>query len=63
MVYSFPENEKLWQKYAELRADSLRAGKRGEDATEFYRANREAMDQGAQVAWPERYHDDELSAL
>jgi len=63
MVYSFPDNEKLWQQYAELRADSLRAGKRGEDATEFYRANREAMDKGAEIAWPERHNSDELSAL
>jgi hypothetical protein len=29
MVYSFPENEKLWSEYAELRADSL--GRREEE--------------------------------
>ena len=63
MVYSFPTNEKLWQQYAELRADSLRAGKHGEEATEFYRANRTEMDKGAHVAWPERFNHDELSAL
>jgi hypothetical protein len=63
MVYSFPTNEKLWQQYAELRADSLRAGNRGVEATELYRANREAMDLGGVVAWPERHNPDELSAL
>ncbi|GAB6184595.1 terminase gpA endonuclease subunit [Thermopirellula anaerolimosa] len=63
LVYSFPTNEKLWQKYAELRAESFRRGGHGEEATEFYRQNREAMDEGAVVAWPERYNHDELSAV
>jgi phage terminase large subunit GpA-like protein len=63
MVYSFPVNEKLWQQYAELRADSMRRGNAGEEATEFYRQNREAMDEGAVVAWPERFNHDELSAI
>jgi hypothetical protein len=63
MVYSFPANEKLWQQYAEIRAESLRLGNAGDEATEFYRANREAMDQGAVVAWPERFNHDELSAI
>ncbi|MGQ9636010.1 MAG: terminase gpA endonuclease subunit [Bryobacteraceae bacterium] len=63
LVYSFPTNEKLWQQYAELRAESFRRGGRGQEATEFYRANREAMDEGAVVAWPERFNHDELSAV
>lgn len=63
LVYSFPTNEKLWQEYAELRAESFRRGGRGEEATEFYRHNREAMDEGAAVAWPERFNPDELSAI
>ncbi|HOM18471.1 MAG TPA: hypothetical protein PLQ00_14165, partial [Thermoguttaceae bacterium] len=63
LVYSFPTNENLWQRYAELRAESFRQGRRGEEATEFYRQNREAMDEGAVVAWPERYNHDELSAV
>ena len=63
LVYSFPKNEKLWQKYAEIRAESFRRGGRGEEATEFYRQNRQAMDEGAVVAWPERYNPDEISAI
>ena len=63
LVYSFPADEKLWQKYAELRAESFRRGGHGEEATEFYHANRRAMDEGAVVAWPERYNHDELSAV
>lgn len=63
MVYAFPTDEKLWQRYAELRAESMRQGKGGDEATEFYRASRSAMDQGAVIAWPERFNHDELSAI
>lgn len=63
LVYSFPTDEKLWQRYAELRAESLRAGNAGESATEFYRDHRTAMDEGSQIAWPERFNYDELSAI
>jgi hypothetical protein len=63
LVYAFPSNEKLWVQYAELRADSLRNDGDGREATEFYRANREAMDAGAVAAWPQRYNEDELSAI
>jgi hypothetical protein len=62
-LYAFPARMDLWQQYAVKRADDLRAGGRGEVATEFYRANRAAMDEGAQVAWPERFDPDHLSAL
>ena len=63
MVYSFPTNEKLWDKYARLRAEGFRNGDGGKAATEFYREHREEMDTGAVIAWPERYNHDELSAL
>ncbi len=63
MVYSFPSNEKLWSRYAEIRAESLRAERGLLDATEFYHQNRSQMDEGAVVAWPERFNHDELSAI
>jgi len=63
MVYVFPTNEKLWAQYAEIRADSLRNDGDGSQATEFYRENREAMDAGSVIAWPERHNIDELSAI
>jgi hypothetical protein len=63
MVYSFPTDESLWKKYAELRAASLREGREGVEATEFYRANREAMEAGSRVAWPARFNHDELSGI
>jgi hypothetical protein len=63
LVYSFPRNEALWDKYAKLRLDGLARGEGGTEATEFYRRNREAMDEGAEVAWRERFNPDELSAV
>lgn len=63
LVYAFPTNEKLWQRYAEIRGESFRAGNHGEEATEFYRANQAEMDAGSAIAWPVRFNPDELSAL
>jgi len=63
MVYAFPSDEKLWDRYAELRAEGLREGDGGKRATELYRTHREQMDAGVAVAWPDRYNDDELSAI
>lgn len=63
MVYAFPKNDSLWQRYAEIRAEGLRNGDGGAAATEFYRENRAAMDEGSQIAWPERFNYDELSAI
>ncbi len=63
MVYSFPADEALWAKYAEIRAEGLRAERGLADATEFYGQHREEMDAGAAIAWPERYNYDELSAV
>lgn len=62
-VYDWPEREDLWQRYLEMRADGLRAGDDGKAATEFYRDNREEMDRGHRVAWPERFEPGELSAI
>ena len=63
MVYAFPAADRLWSEYARIRAEGLRAGGNGHEATEFYRANREAMDAGTEVAWPERFNKHELSAI
>lgn len=63
MMRKFPTNERLWDQYAQLRRDGMRRGDRGRGATEFYRANRSAMDAGAEASWPERFEPDELSAV
>jgi len=63
MVYAFPTNEKLWQQYAQIRAESLRQEKGITEATAFYEQNRGLMDEGSVVAWPERFNHDEASAI
>lgn len=63
MVYSFPKAEKLWERYAEVRAESLRMKGDLSLATEFYVQNRKELDAGAKIAWPERFNYDEASAI
>jgi hypothetical protein len=63
MLYAFPTNEKLWARYAEIRADGLRRGVGIAEATEFYRRHQADMDDGAVVAWAQRYNHDEASAV
>ena len=63
MVYQFPGNAKLWSDYAKIRQESLRADGDGREATEFYRQHRAEMDDGAVVAWPQRFDPDEISAI
>ncbi len=63
LVYAWPTNEKLWDEYARLRAEGQRSGDEGRAATQFYRANKDAMDLGAKVAWEARFNEDELSAI
>ena len=63
MIYRFPKNEELWNRYADLRADELREKGTFAGATEFYRAHRAEMDEGAVVSWPARFNYDEISAV
>lgn len=66
MVNSFPpkdsEASRLWDQYAEIRRESLRCENDGREATEFYARNREVMDDGFEVTWPERFDPGEISA-
>jgi len=65
LLRAMPDAEaiKLWQRYREIRADSLREHEDIRDATEFYRANRQAMDAGAVPSWPARFEPHQLSAV
>ncbi len=66
MVYEFPstpEGEKLWQQYAQLRAEGQRNDRGVSEANEFYEQNQRAMDEGTVVAWPQRHNPDERSAI
>lgn len=62
LVYEFPTRTDLWDEYAELLAAGF-ADADDSSATEFYLANREEMDRGARVAWPDRFPDDRVSAI
>jgi hypothetical protein len=63
LVYIFPSNTERWEEYAKIRNQSLRAGGDGSEATSFYQRHQAAMDDGAVVAWAERFNADELSAV
>ena len=63
MVYKWPVNDALWNEYAEIRQEDLKADGDGSRATKFYSKNRKKMDEGSVVAWESRFNDDELSAL
>jgi hypothetical protein len=63
LVYEWPTDEDLWGQYAEIRRQGQRSGEGTEAADEFYRERQAAMDAGSRVAWPERKHEDELSAI
>lgn len=63
MLRRFPTNMKLWERYAEIRAQDIAANGDGSKATEFYAANRAEMDAGAEISWPARFRKTELSAI
>lgn len=62
LVKSWPDAIDLWQTYVDLKNDD---GKTGTRANEFYEANREAMDEGAEVSNPLRFdtRKGEVSAI
>jgi hypothetical protein len=63
LPYTMPSNLKLWDEYRRMRDDSLRNDGDGHEATEYYREHQAEMDEGARVAWPQRFNVDELSAI
>lgn len=64
MLLKFPSNMELWNEYNDLRKTSLRSGQGIKLATEFYKNNRVLMDEGAEVAWSERFDEKtELSGI
>ena len=64
LVYAWPENEELWNKYLEIRREEILGGDDTHPkATAFYRKNRKAMDKGARCGWEHRHYDHEISAI
>lgn len=55
MVNAFPTNEKLWEEYFKTKDQDYRSDGDGSKATAFYLANREQLDAGAVLDWPERF--------
>lgn len=64
LVNKWPdEQDGMWKEYQQIYRDGAAEGIGTRGATQFYAANRAAMDAGADVAWPERMRDGEISAL
>ena len=63
MLWGWPKNMDLWIQYREIQVASYRNGGQGAEATDFYVENQEAMDEGCEASWPERYNPDEFSAV
>lgn len=63
MLVRFPERMDLWDEYGIIRADEARNDGDGRLATAFYGQNKELMDRGALVSWPEEFDEDESTAL
>lgn len=58
-----PKRVRHWDRYAELRAIGLRSGEGVAVANVYLAEHHEEMHRGSQVAWPERFNQDEISAL
>ena len=64
LVKTWPdEQDGLWVEYGQLYRDAVSEGRGIAEPTAFYKANRAAMDEGAEVSWKERVRDGEISAL
>ncbi|MCS0827396.1 phage terminase large subunit [Cytobacillus firmus] len=53
-IKAYPENGELWDKFEEIYRNQENTN-RLQDALDFYEANKEEMDKGAETLWPERF--------
>lgn len=63
LLRSMPTGVALWDAYAEIIKAEIDQGGGKDAANEFYIANREAMDAGADASWPERKEPGDVSAI
>lgn len=63
MIESFPTDREKWDRYREIQREALQTGDKSKPETKYYLANREAMDAGGQVSWPDRMKPGEASGL
>lgn len=64
MVLRWPGDDGLkhWEEYIDRLSEGLRQERGNGEAVEYYLANREVMDAGFDVAWPERKGENDVSA-
>jgi hypothetical protein len=63
MVYDWPTEIELWEKYAELRRAGQRSGAGTGDADKLFADNLERMTAGCRVGWPSRMKPAEIHAI
>jgi hypothetical protein len=65
IMHSMPSKtaQPLWDQYAEMMREDMRMERGLDRSTAFYAKHREAMDDGAKAAWPQRHAPHELSAI
>lgn len=63
LLDGFPKNMVLWQRYWEIRSQGQREDKGTDEATLFYISHKKEMDEGCAPSWPERFFEDEVSAI
>lgn len=64
LVYEWPKNKDLVEKYKQLRLSDIDAGDdTAKKATAFWKKNRKKIEEGARVGWEHRKTPDEVSAV
>jgi len=58
-----PANTEAWDEYNEVRKRGITERDKGKAANDYYRDNREKLDEGTVVTWEARKDDSELSAI
>lgn len=60
-VAAWPKDRAKWDRYLAIRREEQQGARPAGSAAAFYAANREAMDAGAVVSWPERHDPGETA--
>ena len=63
MVYEWPADTELWERYAELRKAGQRSGAGTAEADKLFADNLDRMTAGSVVGWPARIRPGEIHAL
>ena len=67
LIYKFPDDEDLWEEYDTLVSNAYQSGMEPEAVSdvsrEFYLEHQESLEKGAEVAWAERFNEDEVNAI